>query len=91
SKQATIALVGPMADSQRDVMGSWSAAGVVKQSVTLREGLERAVGDKARILYAKGANVTSKQATIALVGPMADSQRDVMGSWSAAGVVKQSV
>ncbi|MCC3263572.1 glycoside hydrolase family 3 C-terminal domain-containing protein, partial [Paenibacillus polymyxa] len=51
SKQATIALVGPMADSQRDVMGSWSAAGVVKQSVTLREGLERAVGDKARILY----------------------------------------
>ncbi|MEX0633229.1 hypothetical protein M8494_18950 [Serratia ureilytica] len=39
-----------MADSQRDVMGSWSAAGVVKQSVTLREGLERAVGDKAHSL-----------------------------------------
>ena len=64
SKQATIALVGPMADSQRDVMGSWSAAGVVKQSVTLREGLERAVGDKARILYAKGANVTQDKGII---------------------------
>ncbi len=35
-----------MADSQRDVMGSWSAAGVVKQSVTLREGLERAVATR---------------------------------------------
>ena len=64
SKQATIALVGPMADSQRDVMGSWSAAGVVKQSVTLREGLERAVGDKARILYARGANVTQDKGII---------------------------
>ncbi len=64
SKQATIALVGPLADSQRDVMGSWSAAGVVKQSVTLREGLERAVGDKARILYAKGANVTQDKGII---------------------------
>lgn len=64
SKQATIALVGPMADSQRDVMGSWSAAGVVKQSVTLREGLEQAVGDKARILYAKGANVTQDKGII---------------------------
>ncbi|WP_256813858.1 MULTISPECIES: beta-glucosidase BglX [unclassified Serratia (in: enterobacteria)] len=64
SKQATIALVGPMADSQRDVMGSWSAAGVIKQSVTLREGLERAVGDKAKILYAKGANVTQDKSII---------------------------
>lgn len=64
SKQATIALVGPMADSQRDVMGSWSAAGVIKQSVTLREGLEHAVGDKAKILYAKGANVTQDKSII---------------------------
>jgi len=64
SKQGTIALVGPMADSQRDVMGSWSAAGVVKQSVTLRQGLEHAVGDKAKILYAKGANITQDKSII---------------------------
>ena len=31
-KSATIAVVGPLADSKRDVMGSWSAAGVADQS-----------------------------------------------------------
>ena len=39
-KAGTIALVGPLADSPIDIMGSWSAAGVAKQSVTLRQGLE---------------------------------------------------
>ncbi|MNH83385.1 Periplasmic beta-glucosidase precursor [compost metagenome] len=63
-KQGTIALIGPMADSQRDIMGSWSAAGVVKQSITVREGLQNAVGDKASILYAKGANITQDKSII---------------------------
>lgn len=63
-KHGTIALIGPMADSQRDIMGSWSAAGVVKQSVTVREGLQNAVGDKASILYAKGANVTQDKSIV---------------------------
>ena len=38
-KSATIAVVGPLADSKRDVMGSWSAAGVADQSdVYKRQG-----------------------------------------------------
>ncbi|VEA72486.1 Periplasmic beta-glucosidase precursor [Serratia rubidaea] len=63
-KQGTIALVGPMADSQRDMMGSWSAAGVSKQSVTLLQGMRNAVGDKAKIIYAKGANITQDKSII---------------------------
>ncbi|NBA94741.1 beta-glucosidase BglX [Pseudomonas sp. R5(2019)] len=57
-KQGTIALVGPLADAPIDMMGSWAAAGVPRQSVTVHDGLRKAVGDRARILYAKGANVT---------------------------------
>ncbi|OZH79945.1 beta-glucosidase [Salmonella enterica subsp. enterica serovar Heidelberg] len=49
----------PAADSQRDVMGSWSAAGVANQSVTVLAGIQNAVGDGAKILYAKGANITN--------------------------------
>lgn len=63
SKQATIALVGPMADSQRDVMGSWSAAGVVKQSVTLREGLSGRWATR-RAFLRQGANVTQDKGII---------------------------
>ncbi|MDN6682389.1 MAG: beta-glucosidase BglX, partial [Enterobacterales bacterium] len=58
-KSGTIALIGPLADSKRDVMGSWSAAGVVDQSITVLQGLSNAVGNNAQILYAKGANVSN--------------------------------
>ncbi|QHM76135.1 Beta-glucosidase BoGH3B [Mixta theicola] len=57
-KAGAIALIGPLADSQRDIMGSWSAAGVAKQSVTLLQGMKNATAGKATLLYAKGANVT---------------------------------
>ncbi|WP_241596599.1 beta-glucosidase BglX [Rosenbergiella epipactidis] len=57
-KQGTIALIGPLADSQRDIMGSWSAAGVAKQSVTLLQGMREAVANNATLLYARGSNIT---------------------------------
>ncbi|WP_428945645.1 beta-glucosidase BglX [Pantoea sp. FN060301] len=57
-KAGTIALIGPLADSQRDIMGSWSAAGVATQSVTVLQGLKNATAGQAEVLYAKGANVT---------------------------------
>ncbi|MFR3778223.1 MAG: glycoside hydrolase family 3 C-terminal domain-containing protein [Enterobacter sp.] len=48
-KSATIAVVGPLADSKRDVMGSWSAAGVADQSVTVLTGIKSAVGDNGKV------------------------------------------
>ncbi|CPR19188.1 beta-glucosidase BglX [Brenneria goodwinii] len=63
-KQGTIAVVGPLADSKRDTMGSWSAAGVTKHTITVYQGIKNAVGDKARIVYAKGANVSNHQGII---------------------------
>jgi len=55
AKSGTVAVVGPLADSKRDVMGSWSAAGVADQSVTVPTGIKEALG---KVIYAKGANVT---------------------------------
>lgn len=60
-RQGRIALIGPLADSPVDMMGSWSAAGVAKQAVTLRQGMLDALGDKAVLLYARGANITDDQ------------------------------
>lgn len=57
-------MVGPLADSKRDVMGSWSAAGVADQSVTVLTGIKNAVGENGKVLYAKGANVTSDKGII---------------------------
>jgi beta-glucosidase len=40
------------------MLGSWSAAGVAAQTVTLRQGLEAAVGKGGQIIHTRGANVT---------------------------------
>lgn len=62
-KSGTIALIGPLADNQRDIIGSWSAAAVANQAVTLRQGMENAIAGKATLLYAKGANITDNTKT----------------------------
>lgn len=63
-KSGTIAVVGPLADSKRDMMGSWSAAGVSDQTVTVLQGIKTAVGDNAKIVVAKGANVTDDKGIV---------------------------
>lgn len=58
-KDAKIALVGPLAKAPIDMMGSWAAAGRPAQSVTLFDGMSSVIGDKANLIYARGANITS--------------------------------
>lgn len=53
----SIALIGPLADSKRDMIGSWSAAGDWTKAVTLLEGMKAAVSPSTKILYAKGCNI----------------------------------
>ncbi|MBC8047098.1 MAG: beta-glucosidase BglX, partial [Fimbriimonadaceae bacterium] len=57
-KSGTIALIGPLADDQRNLIGNWSAAGDWKKSVSVLQGFKNAISDNATILYAKGANIT---------------------------------
>ncbi|WP_375416546.1 beta-glucosidase BglX [uncultured Hymenobacter sp.] len=56
-KTGTIALVGPLASRQQDVIGSWSGAGDWKQAVSVEQGL-RAAAPGLKIVTAQGANVT---------------------------------
>jgi beta-glucosidase len=53
----SIALIGPMADNQRDLIGSWSAAGDYTKSVTLKQGIINRQGNRTRINYAQGTTV----------------------------------
>jgi beta-glucosidase len=56
-KIRTLALIGPMADNQRDMIGSWSAAGDYDKSVTLLKGLSNRLENRTRIIYAQGTSV----------------------------------
>jgi beta-glucosidase len=56
-KSGTIALVGPLADAKENMTGTWSVAARFAESISLREGLQKAVGSNAKIVYAKGSNL----------------------------------
>ncbi len=57
-KSGTIALVGPLAESQRNMLGTWSVSGDWQKSVSIATGLKNIAGSDVNILYAKGANIS---------------------------------
>ena len=53
-----IALIGPLADSAVDMLGSWTAAGDAKDVVTLRDALRaRCIAAKTQLLFAHGTDI----------------------------------
>jgi beta-glucosidase len=56
-RSGVIALIGPLTDSRRDLLGSWSAAGDWKQAVNVLDGIKKAAGPDVSILQARGANL----------------------------------
>jgi len=57
-KTGTIALVGPLANNQRNMLGTWVVAGDWTKSVPVMEGIKNVAGDAVNLLYAKGANIS---------------------------------
>lgn len=55
-KDAKIALIGPLANSQRDMIGNWSAAGDYTKAVTILEALKQR---SANVQYLPGAYYTA--------------------------------
>ncbi|QHS62625.1 beta-glucosidase BglX [Chitinophaga agri] len=55
-KEAKIALIGPLANSQRDMIGNWSAAGDYTRAVTLLEALKKR---SVNVQYLPGAHYTA--------------------------------
>jgi beta-glucosidase len=56
--KGSIALVGPLADSHRDMIGPWSGAGDWHKAATVLDGIKKLAGDQVQINYAKGSNIT---------------------------------
>ncbi len=57
-KTAKIALVGPLADSRNNMLGTWAPTGDPQLAVTVLEGFKN-VAPTASISYAKGANISN--------------------------------
>ena len=60
----SIALIGPLADSKIDVMGSWSLAGHPDDSVSVLEGMRKRFSPAIQISYSTGVEIERKQPSI---------------------------
>ncbi len=57
-RSGTIAVVGPLAQSQRNMLGTWAVSGDFNQSVSIATGIKNVGGSGVNILYAKGCNLS---------------------------------
>jgi beta-glucosidase len=73
----TIALIGPLADDQNDMLGSWTARGRAEDVVTLRTALTQKLGSD-RVRYAPGVEIIGGSDEQILEAVMAAEQADVV-------------
>jgi beta-glucosidase len=57
-KSGTIALIGPLANDQSNMLGTWAVSGDATISIPVLDGIKNATGSNVNILYAKGANIS---------------------------------
>jgi beta-glucosidase len=57
TKLSSIAVIGPLADSKRDMRGPWTLADDVKTAVSVVEGIRAKVGPGVRVDYAQGVDI----------------------------------
>ena len=55
-----IAVIGPLADSQVDTLGSWAFQFDLPETVTILAGVKNAVGSRAEVSYAQGVHIQRK-------------------------------
>jgi beta-glucosidase len=68
-KSQTIAVIGPLADSKADMLGTWSMGGAEQNVISILEGIKK-VARPENVLYAKGSELTDNQQLIKVVNPL---------------------
>jgi len=54
---SSVTVIGPLADSKRDIRGSWSFVDDVNSAVTVREGIRAKLGSSIKVEYAPGVDI----------------------------------
>lgn len=76
AKKGTVALVGPLAETAANMPGTWSVAADFSKCKTLRQGFADALDGRAKVVYAKGANLESDPALEAAATVFGREMRD---------------
>ncbi len=58
----SIAVIGPLADDQKNMIGSWTGDGKAEDAVTVLAGIKAKVSPQTKVAYAKGCEVVCDNA-----------------------------
>lgn len=58
-----IAVIGPLADDQQNILGSWSCNGKSKDAISVLRGIQNKIADGSTILYAQGCGIMDSNRT----------------------------
>ena len=64
-KSGVVALVGPLAGDQTNLLGSWRAAGDWHMAVSVEAGISNVAGSTVTVLHARGANLIDNPTLLA--------------------------
>lgn len=56
----SVAVIGPLADDPRAIIGSWSGDGRAQDAVTLLQAVKAKVSERTRVTYSKGVAIEGK-------------------------------
>ncbi len=57
-QHGTVALVGPLANDKKNMLGTWSVSGNSDFAIPVIDGIKNIAGNNVNIIYAKGANIS---------------------------------
>lgn len=89
-KHGSVAVIGPLADSKRDMLGCWIAAGDETDAVSVLQGIRDAAGNHEKVFHAKGCEMDGEDDELLAEAVRAASRADhvilVLGeSWRMSG------
>lgn len=69
-KSGTIAVIGPLANSKSDMLGTWAMGGDPSKISTIAEGLKTVGGNSVNIIYAQGSEFTDNPQLAKTTNPL---------------------
>lgn len=68
-KSGTIAIVGPLAESKADMLGTWAMGGEADKVVSIMEGIKAVAGSSVNVIYAQGSPLSGNKRLEAASNP----------------------
>ena len=69
-KSGTIAMIGPLADSKGDMLGTWAMGGDMRTISSVADGIRNAGGNAIKVLYARGSALTDDPLLTGTTSPL---------------------